>query len=375
MLTPSPDPISESAAALRVMVPKLPSRTFLEPYLDRIDRVQHYTNFGPLNGELEARYAARLGLPDNCVATVGNATLGLTLALAAVGVPRGSLCIMPAWTFIATPLAAMAAGLVPYFVDVDQESWGLDPDTMRAAIAAAPGRVGAIMPVLPFGRPLPVGAWDEVSEREGIPVIIDAAAAVDSLTPIRSISVVSLHATKLLGAGEGGFVASTDAALVSRFRCLSAYGFQGTRMSQLPGTNAKMSEYHAAVGLASLDRWRDMRQDYMNLALAYSEALSASNCARLQPGFGDAWLAGTCIAQLDDEQVDAVAARLTAANIETRQWWERGAHSHPATSHLPRGNLATTDRLSRSTIGLPFHLNLKRADIERVVDVMRMAVS
>jgi dTDP-4-amino-4,6-dideoxygalactose transaminase len=146
-------------------------------------------------------------------------------------------------------------------------------------------------------------------------------------------------------------------------------------MSQLPGTNAKMSEYHAAVGLASLDRWRDMRQDYMNLALAYSEALSASNCARLQPGFGHAWLAGTCIAQLDDEQVDAVAARLTAANIETRQWWERGAHSHPATSHLPRGNLATTDRLSRSTIGLPFHLNLKRADIERVVDVMRMAVS
>lgn len=342
----------------------------LEPYLDRIDQAKHYTNFGPLNKELEARHAARFGVPDGCLTTVGNATLGLALALRAMEPRQDSLCIMPAWTFVATPLAALMAGLTPYFVDVDRDTWGLDPERVMEAIATAPGKVGAIMPVLPFGRPLPAAIWDDFSDQTGVPVVIDAAAAIDTLTPVRSLSVVSLHATKLLGAGEGGVVVSTDAALVAKVRSLSAFGFRGARIAHLAGTNAKMSEYHAAVGLAALDHWPQTRQAYANLALAYTEALSNGNFARLQPGFGDSWLGPTCVASFPHEQADAAAASLAAARIETRHWWERGAHAHPATAHLPRTNLSITEHLAKSTLGLPFHLEMTQADVDQLANVL-----
>jgi len=344
----------------------------ITPYLDRIDESNIYTNFGPLNTELEARYAQRLGLEKGGVATVGNATLALMLALQIHAPPPQSLCILPAWTFIASPLAVMAAGMTPYFVDVDPLTWELTPEIVEAALGSAPGPVGAVMPVMPFGRSSQSPAvWDEMTARTGIPVVIDAAAAVDTVRPASSLSVVSLHATKLLGCGEGGFVCSSDTSLIAKLRSFSSFGFQGTREAIFPGTNAKMSEYHAAVGLAALDAWPRTRHAFMAIAKAYDLALSRQGDCAVQPGFGSSWVAPTCVISVPDGRADALAARLVAEGIETRRWWESGAQAHPATRHLPCAPLPVTEHLVKSTLGLPFHLGLTLADIERIAQLLR----
>ena len=193
-----------------VAKPRLPLATEILPYLRRIDQTRWYSNSGPLLEEFEARLAAHAG--GGSVAAVANATVGLTLALLASEVAPGSLCMVPAWTFAATGHAIELAGLVPWIVDVDAKSWALEPDAARELLRDAPGPVEAVMPVSPFGRPIDFAGWESFREQTGIAVAIDAAAAFDSIRPANVPAVVSLHATKVLGTGEGGFVISNDAA-------------------------------------------------------------------------------------------------------------------------------------------------------------------
>jgi dTDP-4-amino-4,6-dideoxygalactose transaminase len=336
------------------------------PYLRQIDGSRIYSNFGPLARSMEARLAKSFGVAEDNVCSVANATVGLALALIAQNPPSGSLCIIPAWTFAATPHAVTQAGLTPYFVDVDPETWALDPEKLSTEIAAAPGKVGAVMPVAPFGRPIDVSAWDRFRGRTGIAVVIDAAAAFDSLKPGLVPSVVSLHATKVLGLGEGGCVASRDDELIRDLRARCNFGFFKSRESRVTATNAKLSEYHAAVGLAALDEWDVARQEWLAVADEYSRALQGSNRVRLQAGFGTEWIAATCVVMVADAGADRVEQALSAEKIETRRWWGRGAHDHPATRNMPRSSLLATESLAQSTIGLPFYRDLEPAVIDRI---------
>ena len=118
--------------------------------------------------------------------------------------------MIPAWTFVASPQAAMLAGLVPYFVDVDPEPGRSTRTRSRRVIEQAPAEVGAVMPVVPFGRPIDLAAWDRFRSTSGLAVVIDAAAGFDAVVPTGTPAVVSLHATKVLGTGEGGFVLCND---------------------------------------------------------------------------------------------------------------------------------------------------------------------
>ena len=131
-------------------------------------------------------------------------TVALTLALKAAGAQPGTLCAMPAWTFVASPHAAIEAGLTPWFLDVDPETWMLEPEQVLAAVLDAPGEVGAIMPVAAFGRMPDLQAWRWVSEVLGLPVVVDGAAAFDALKSAPVPVTVSLHATKTVAAGDGG---------------------------------------------------------------------------------------------------------------------------------------------------------------------------
>src|ERR1700691_1256534 len=128
-----------------VLRPWLPSQEQLAPYLKAIDRSRVYSNFGPHVCALEQRLAHHYGLQDETVTTVANATLGLALTLMAQDAAPGSLCVMPAWTFAASVNAAVLAGLVPFFVDVDPSTWALDPHAIDKEIAQAPAKVGAVM--------------------------------------------------------------------------------------------------------------------------------------------------------------------------------------------------------------------------------------
>ncbi len=359
---------------LPVMRPKLPVSDRLIGYLRRIDASRLYSNFGPLACSLEDRLAEHYGVGAGTVTTVANATLGLGLSLAAQGAKPGTLCAMPAWTFVASAHAAVNAGLIPYFVDVDPESWSLDASTVMTAIARAPAPVGAVMPVAPFGRPVDVSAWDAFRAETGVPVVIDAAAGFDALVPGKTPAVVSLHATKVLGTGEGGFVICSDPAIIRAVRRKSNFGIDPNRQATVAATNAKMSEYHAAVGHAALDEWVEARAAWMAVAGAYRRALDGSNRVRLQDGFGKTWVSSTCVLRAADFAAIRIEATLAAAGIETRHWWGRGAHVHPATVQFPRGPLPVTEALVSGTFGVPIYRDLGLAEVARIAEVILACV-
>jgi dTDP-4-amino-4,6-dideoxygalactose transaminase len=359
--------------SIPVMRPKLPTAERIVPYLESIDASRYYSNFGPLALSLEKRMAAHYGLPSGAVTTVANATWGLTLALAAQRARPGTLCLMPAWTFVASAHAAVNAGLVPYFVDVDPETWAIEVAAVAEEIRRAPAPVGAVMPVSPFGRPLSIAAWDAFRSDTGLAVVIDAAAGFDSVRPGSTPAVVSMHATKVFATGEGGLVLSTDRAIIRDVRRRSNFGFLGTRTASVVATNAKLSEYHAAIGHASMDEWHDNRTDWIAVAAAYRREIGASNRVQLQNGFGDAWIASTCLVTAPSAAT-RIEQALAAADIDTRRWWGMGAHAHPATEGYPRASLPVTEMLAVSTIGVPFFRDLGARDVQRIAETIGSAV-
>jgi dTDP-4-amino-4,6-dideoxygalactose transaminase len=221
---------------------------------------------------------------------------------------------------------------------------------------------------VPFGCPIDVAMWDNVRTQTGLAVVIDAAAAFDSLIPGLVPSVVSLHATKVLGIGEGGCIVSVDTDLIKDLQARANFGFFQSRDALVPATNAKLSEYHAAIGLAALDEWEAVRAEWMQVARTYSDAFAGSNRIRLQRGFGTAWVASTCVLDIADAGAERVERALAAMQIGTRRWWGRGAHAHPATAQLPRAPLPVTEGLAKSTIGVPFYRDLDLATIQRIAD-------
>ena len=357
-----------------VAKPRLPRLGALAAYIERIDDARWYSNFGPMCEAFEARLAAHFGVAPANVCTISNATLGLELALKAAGAKAGTLCLVPSWTFSASVHAVMEAGLVPWLVDVD-ETGVLTPSIVRAALDRAPGEVGAVMPVAVCGQPIDPIDWDGFSIETGIPVVIDAAPGFDSLTPSALLSVVSLHATKVLGIGEGGFAISTDAELIRSFRLKSNFGFQGTREALVPATNGKLSEYAAAIGLAGLDEWANRRAAFQTAALRYAERLKGLPGVSLPAGWGPQWVSSTCVLTLDDPAATApVLGALGAARVETRAWWGRGMHTHRAFANLPRLPLPTTERLADTVIGLPFYIDMQAEEIDRVCAAVRKAL-
>jgi dTDP-4-amino-4,6-dideoxygalactose transaminase len=356
------------------MRPKLPSAERLAPYLRTIDSSRIYSNFGPLVCAFEDRLATRYGLSGGSITTVANATIGLTLSLTALGARPGTLCVMPAWTFVASAHAATMAGLIPYFVDIEPKTWAIDPDKIANVITGAPATVGAVMPVMPFGRPIDIAAWDRFRSRTGLPVVIDAAAGFDGISPGATPIVASLHATKVFGVGEGGFVISSDTAMVREVRTRANFGFAGTREAAVLAANAKLSEYHAAVGLAALDEWAEVRGEWMAVARAYRDALPKASGLRFQEGFGQSWIASTCVMSLPDSEAVRLANTLEKGGVETRRWWGDGAHMHRATAAFPRTSLPVTEALANSTIALPFFRDLGSREIRQVADLTRAAI-
>jgi len=366
---PGPAPLPSGAPTrLPVLRPWLPSTADLLPYLAQIDQRRWYSNSGPLVTRLEEQLSRHLGFSRHGVVTTANATLGLTVALLARRVPAGSVCIMPSWTFAATPHAARAAGLTQWFIDVDRQSWALNPEHVTEALRRIPRPVGALIVVSPFGAPIDVRAWELFEDRTGISVIVDAAAAFDSTRPSHLTHVVSLHATKILGSGEGGFIASTDSQFLERVKACCNFGFQGTRHAMRAALNAKMSEYHAAVALASLAAWSENRPRHVRIMDWYRRGVARLDGVSLQPNYGRGWVSGTTSVLLPQGARERVLANLLVSGIETRQWWGEGCHTQPAFVDCPRGALPVTEDLGARVIGLPHFPEMQKQDVDTVLD-------
>ena len=370
-----PDALNEQLldAPIPVMRPRLPSASQIAPYLQEIDANHWYSNFGPLACRFEDRLSTRFAGEVGCVAAVANGTLGLTLALKALAPLPGDLCMLPAFTFTASPAAVLAAGLVPWFVDVDPESWALEPALARRYLDEAPGRVAAIMPVSVFGRPVSVGGWDEFTRETGIPAVIDGAASFDGAQAGLSPVILSLHGTKVFGVGEGGAVLSCDKELISQLHGLSNFGFPVNaqrkaigRTAALPGFNAKFSEYAAAVGLAGLDGWSEMRRRFAEVRDSYLEIMADLPVLQAQPGGLEDWVSATINFSVGRNSASAVISSLEKRQIQARRWWGGGCHAAPAFAGYPQGDLSVTADLVDRVIGLPFYVEMTRNEILRV---------
>lgn len=350
-----------------VAQPRLPAAEALLPYLQEIDANRYYSNYGPLNKRLESALAMHYGIQPECVTTVVNGTTGLTLAIMALVEKVGGYCLMPSWTFAATGHAVLAAGLVPYFLDVDEQTWALDPAKVEKAIRRLKGHVAAIMPISPFGAPLDISEWDELSTDSGIPVVIDAAAGFDSLIPGDAPAIVSLHATKVLGVGEGGFVVSRRPDIVTAIQLRANFGFQGRREAAVASLNGKLNEYGAAVGLASLSVWEDTWKDFASSIAGYRHHATQSGHFFLQHGFGERWVGTNCTVRVDRAPASTYMDRLRAMGIDSRAWYGEGLHVQSAFRHFPRdGELPVTRMLSQQTIGLPLYRGMGDAVIDKV---------
>ena len=364
-----------SDAPIPVMKPQLATASALQPYLQRIDEARYYSNHGPLVQEFEARLAAHFSVRPEQVMTAANGTTALSAALLAASRP-GKRCLLPSWTFVASAAAVWAANLQPHFVDVSADSWMLEPEALRDRTDL--DDVAAVMAVSAFGAPVDARAWDAFTEQTGIPVVIDGAAAFDTAASIpaarpgKSLMMISLHATKVFGIGEGAAVLSTDPAFLDRVRQICNFGVWGTGGGQVLGYNGKLSEYHAAVGLATLDGWPQRRAELAELTQRYRELLSASATAGMLPGFGAGWVSCYCNVIAADDAAQ-LAERMRRAGIETRRWWRSGVHAQPAYARFTRDPLPVTEVLAQTVVGVPFYHDLSEAEVGLVMAAVRLA--
>ncbi|MBI5613126.1 MAG: DegT/DnrJ/EryC1/StrS family aminotransferase [Gammaproteobacteria bacterium] len=360
-------PSAPAHREIPLYIPDMPTAGELLPWLEKIDESRWYTNFGPLNRLFEEtvrRYFPPT--PAVHVTTVANGTLGLELALAAFDLPPRSAVLIPAFTFVATATAVVRAGLTPVLADFDPASWSLTPEIARVALEQIPIRV--VMPVTTFGFPQPVTAWDAFSAETGVPVIIDAAGAWDSQPIGETTAVVfSLHATKNLSTGEGGIVASADPGFIERVRNTSNFGFDAGEVRHI-GTNAKLSEYHAAVGLAMLARWQRRKADKFKLLQAYRDRLDKlGNPPVYQHGMARIVPSLLAVRLPEQSDVAALAGRLSEQGVLTRQWYYPPLYRHPAFAALPHaGELAVTREIAGQILGLPFHMGIAPTDMDYI---------
>lgn len=351
--------------------PLLPTLGSVAPYLAEIDQNRMYSNFGPLCQRFESRLAAFYGVSPEAILTVANATAGLTCALLAVASAKKGFCYLPSWTFCASAHAAILAGFEPYFLDVDPQSWQLTPAAVRSAVEKT-GERGTVMVVAPFGGAVNVQEWDDFSRETGMKVVIDAAAAFASQKVGLSPVVVSLHATKALGVGEGGFVTSHDTDLISRIKQNANFGFRGSRTAEVHALNGKLSEFGAAVGLAALDCWPQTLRSWLRVQRHYWERLYALD-ANIKMARPSRAVSSTLVARfpVTGEDVREAFAEL---GIESLRWWGHGCHRDPAFENYPRESLPVTCELAEHTLGLPLFVDMTTSDIDTVIEGLLSAL-
>ncbi len=356
--------------------PVLTTHEAIIPYLKRIDDNQVYGNDGPLLLELERRLCHHFNLEKGRLLCAVNGTVALQVALLALSENKMNnfLCLMPSWTFTATPAAAFSAGLTPYFVDVDKETWALTPEIAEKALKNVPGKVGCVMTVSPFGYPIPTEEWDFFTEKTGIPVLVDGAGMFVEVEFANTPIVVSMHTTKCFGMGEGGFIASKNLNLMEEIAYRRNFGMSSDRLSHFIGTNAKVSEYAAAVGLAQLDDWPNKSQILLEKARLYKEQLSKIRGIRLQPGYGESWFGGNLVIEFEKPVALEASEFLNQHDIETKFWWRQGCHLQEAYRQFESTPLPNTEILASSTLGIPFSVKLSEHEISYICDTLNRFV-
>lgn len=360
---------------LHLLRPTLPSYDELEPELRRLSASGMLTK-GPILREYERLLGERLGVRH--ALGVSSCTAGLMLVFDRF---RGAEIVLPSFTFMATAMAAVWAGLKPVFADIDPLTWCLSPAAAEAALTAD---TALVAPVHIFGNPADTEAFAALGQRRDLAIVYDAAHGFGALRDGAPVGrqglaqVFSTSPTKLLITGEGGVVATDDDALAERVVVGREYGNPGTYDPLFVGLNARLPEVSALLGLkglALLDREADKRNA---LAAVYRELLGAL------PGVGFQSIRPQDRSSFKDFSVriqaaefgltrDQVAAALAAEGIDTRAYYVPPVHRSQAFATLGpafEDRLPETAALCDEVLTLPDYGLLAAELVERVAACM-----
>ena len=251
----------------------LPNIEKYKSYIDEIYKTAWLTNQGPLVQKLEKRLAEYLGVKN--IILVSNGTIALDIAYRALDL-KGEVITTP-FSFVATTSSLVTNRLTPIFVDIDEKSFNLNPKNIEKLITQ---KTSAILPVHVFGNACEVEKIEQIAKKHRLKVVYDAAHAFDvkykdkSILEFGDISTLSFHATKLFHTIEGGAIISNDDELAQKIRYLINFGIKNSTEIAYLGTNAKMNEFEAAMGLCVLDDIEKIKNSRENIIKIYKKELN-----------------------------------------------------------------------------------------------------
>jgi dTDP-4-amino-4,6-dideoxygalactose transaminase len=371
---------------VRLQHPEPPPPEAIMEYYRRSVDASFYSNGGPCARLLTDRLTTHLGGDVHCI-PVGNCTTGLMAAVrAACGVPHGRrrLILTPSYTFTATACAIEWAGFQAAFVDVDEQGWHMDADSLEDALTSFDGEVAGVLACATFGTPPPCeqrAAWRDACARHGVPLLIDSAPGFGSRDEhgrragsMGDTEIFSFHATKPFSVGEGGLVVTADAELAARVERLVNFGLNPkTRMSSEIGFNAKMSELHAATALAMLDRFDSVLERRQATAMRLGLELSDLPLTLQQGSERCTWqiFHALCPSPASRERCLELSA---GHGVEVRTMHDPPLHRHAAFAGRRQVDLTVTERISARSIGLPMANQLSETAIRRIALLVTDAV-
>lgn len=357
--------------------PSVPPLVACLPYLNLVEANQFYSNFGPVHEQFKNRLSVHFEVDTSRIELFSSGTMALVAALEGLkhifGVVHRPYCLLPSWTFVASAQAVIAAGLTPIFIDVDEYSMQLTAQLVEQVSEDILNKTAVVLVVSPFGAPLDLAGFESLCQRYGFEILCDCAAGFESTKANCFHTVISLHATKTFGIGEGGLLMSPNQNLLGYAKAYSNFGFFGSRQSKLHGVNAKLSEFQAAIGLAALDLWGSTKEDYYQKASYYLDAASGHSI-KFQKGWGVNWISSTCVIRfISEDQKQVTQNKLIANQIQTREWWNQGCHLEPAFAAYQFLDLnGNTANLAKTTLGIPFYRDIPKESIEIVAQSLEI---
>jgi dTDP-4-amino-4,6-dideoxygalactose transaminase len=348
---------------------------------DMLDR-SWFTNNGPYVQEFEAKLAEFTGV-RHCV-VMCNATIGLEIAIRALGL-TGEV-IVPSFTFAATAHALQWQEITPVFCDIDPRTHTIDVAQVEKMITP---RTTGIIGVHTWGRACDIGALEAIARRRNLQLLFDAAhafACTHKGKPIGGFGrceVFSFHATKFFNTFEGGAVLTNDDDLAEKMRLMRNFGFHGYDNVIYIGTNGKMTEVCAAMGLTSLESVDEFMRTNRRNYQAYGRGLNGI------PGINlmryDESERANCqyiVLEVDEREAgltrDALVEVLFAENVLARRYFFPGCHRmEPYRSHFPQAALVLpeTEALCRRVMVLPNGTSVNEQTISQICRIVRTAIS
>lgn len=335
---------------------------------------------GPRVEAFEARVAATLGVTH--AVAVSSGTAALDVALKGLGVGPGDEVVAPAFTYVATINAIVYQGATPVMVDVDADTLNLDPERVRAALGR---RTRAIVAIDYGGGCADYDALEDVARAAGVPLLQDAAHSLGAAARGRRPgafgvgATLSFHVAKVITSIEGGMLVTEDAALATTARTLRNQGEVPGRKYTfgLIGHNYRMSDVHAAIGLAQMGKLAHLLARRREVAAWYHEALAGlPGCTlpRERAGTTHAWFLYS-IRLADARARERAAAALAAAQVETRICWPAPVYAQPAyAERVPPMRCPHAESAAARVLSLPLHADLSRDDVAFVARTLAAAL-